>query len=296
LVREHNSVADRIRVKYPYLSGDQIYRMAQRVVISEIQAITWNEFLPVLLGNKAFPRYAGYDPGVDPGIATEFSTAGYRLGHTMLSPLILRLDLDGNPIPQGHLPLRDAFFSPSTLVDEGGLEPVLKGLSTGIMQRIDNMIVDDVRNFLFGAPGAGGLDLGSLNIQRGRDHGLPDYNTVRIHYGLAPKNSFSDINSEQGNDAAIRLAAAYVDVGNIDVWVGALAEEHFDRNILMGELLYTILQEQFERLRDGDIHWYQNVYSTSSQRALEKQTLAKVIARNTNLDRKDLQSNVFIAP
>lgn len=297
-VREHNTVADRIRAKYPYISGDQIYRMAQRVVISEIQTITYQEFLPLLLGTKAFPRYSGFDPTVDPGIANEFSTAGYRLGHTMLSPIILRLDANGNPIPAGPLPLREAFFSPPTLVNEGGLEPIMKGLATGVMQRIDNMIVDDVRNFLFGPPGAGGLDLGSLNIQRGRDHGLPDYNTVRIYYGLAPKNDYWQINSTDPG-VATRLAQAYDGyggVGNIDLWVGALAEEQSNRNILMGELLYTILQEQFQRLRDGDEFWYQNIYSTSSQRALEKQTLAKVIARNTVLDRKDLQANVFIAP
>jgi len=296
-LREHNTVADKIRAKYPYLSGDQIFRMAQRVVISEMQHITWNEFLPVLLGNKAFPKYAGYNPYVDPGIATEFSTAGYRLGHTMLSPLILRLDANGNVIPEGNLQLRDAFFSPPTLLNEGGLEPLMKGLSTGVMQRIDNMIVDDVRNFLFGDPGAGGLDLGSLNIQRGRDHGLPDYNTVRIYYGLSPKGDFWEINSD--GEVVARLIDAYGGYGgvnNIDLWVGALAEEQFDKNILMGELLYTILQEQFLRLRDGDPNWYQNIYSTSSQRALEKQDLAKVIARNTDLDRKDIEANVFIAP
>jgi len=44
-----------------------------------------------------------------------------------------------------------------------------------------------VRNFLFGPPGAGGFDLASLNIQRGRDHGLPSYNGARCLMGLTPE-------------------------------------------------------------------------------------------------------------
>jgi hypothetical protein len=291
-VREHNAVADRVRAAYPTVSGDTVFELSRRIVISEIQSITFNEFLPVVLGRNAFDKYTGYHSNVDPGIINVFSTAAYRLGHTMLSSTILRLNADGTPIFEGPLPLRDAFFTPQTLVNEGGLEPILKGMASQVMQRIDSQIVDDVRNFLFGPPGAGGLDLGALNVQRGRDHGLPDYNTFRIYFGLSPVTSFADISSDPV--VQYRLQQAYTNVNNIDAWVGALAEDHLSRDILVGELLFAVLKTQFQNLRDGDPDWYQNILSTSSQRALEKQTLAKVIARNTSLDRKDLQANVFV--
>ena len=40
-------------------------------------------------------------------------------------------------------------------------------------------------------------DLAALNIMRGRDNGLADYNTVRKCFGLPMINHFSEINPDQ---------------------------------------------------------------------------------------------------
>lgn len=52
----------------------------------------------------------------------------------------------------------------------------------------------DVTRFLFEpAKGPGrGLDLVALNIQRGRDHGVPPYYKLRRLCGLRPVTSFND--------------------------------------------------------------------------------------------------------
>ena len=60
-------------------------------------------------------------------------------------------------------------------------------------------MVDDVRNFLFGPPGADGFDLAALNIQRGRDHGLPSYNDARAALGLSRAQSFAEVSSRSSD-------------------------------------------------------------------------------------------------
>jgi hypothetical protein len=279
-VREHNRLAAEIRARNPGLSGDMVYEAARRVVGAQIQAITYNEFLPALLGPGAPAPYAGYDPAVDPGIANIFSTAAYRVGHTMLSPELKRLDAQGDPIAAGHLPLRDAFFDPSHLVDEGGIDPVLRGLASHAAQEVDVYVVDDVRNFLFGPPGAGGFDLAALNVQRCRDHGLPGYNDAREQLGLARKASFADVSSDP--DVRARLAAAYASVDDMDVWVGGLAEDHVAGG-MVGELFATVIAGQFERLRDGDRFFYRRVFTGAALAELEATTLADIVRRNTGI-------------
>lgn len=287
-VREHNRLADEIAEADPTLTDEEIYQQARALVIAQIQAITYNQWLPALLGVDAISSYSGYDPNVNSSIANVFSTAAYRFGHSMLSTELLRLNNDGTVADEGNLSLADAFFSPDEVLTNG-IDSLLLGASEQIAQEIDTMIVDDVRNFLFGPPGAGGLDLASLNIERGRDHGLADYNQTREDYGLQRVTSFAEITSD--TELAAKLEALYGSVDNIDVWVGVLAEDHVGGSSL-GELGRTILVDQFTRLRDGDRFWYENRFEGETLSELQTTTLSDVIERNTEIT--DLRDNVFL--
>jgi len=291
-MREHNYWADVISRANAGLSGDQIYESARVIVAAEMQSITYNEFLPLLIGPRAIPRYRGYREAVDAGIANEFATAGYRIGHTMLSAELWRIDDRGTEIEAGHLSLAEAFFNPSALIKEGGIDPILRGLAQQPAQEIDAMLVDEVRNFLFGPPGAGGFDLASLNIQRGRDHGLASYNDAREAYGLRPARRFSDIT--RNRSLQNRLEQTFDSPADVDLWTGGLCEDHA-RDAMVGETIQRILSEQFVRLRDGDRFWYQNYLDRELQSLIERQTLAAIIRRNTEISR-EISDNVFLVP
>ncbi len=284
-VREHNWWADQIAQQNPGLGDEEIYQEARAIVIAEIQSITYNEFLPALLGPGAIGAYQGYDPTVDPSIANEFSTAAYRL-HTMINDDVEFFGNDGRAV-QEEVPLAGAFFNPE-LLRETGADPILKYLASTTAQEIDPKLVDGLRNFLFGQPGQGGFDLASLNIQRGRDHGLADYNSVREAYGLPRVTSFAEISSDP--EVQHTLETLYGNVDNIDLWVGTLAEDHLPGSSV-GELTQTIIADQFTRLRDGDRPWFENIFSGRQLQQLENTTLADVISRNTDVT--NLQQNVF---
>ena len=296
-MREHNRLAAEIALNNPVLTGEEIYQEARRIVGALMQVITYNEFLPALLVPDPLGSYSGYRWSTSPAIMNEFSTAIYRFGHSALSSTLLRLDAAGNPIAQGNLPLQQAFFRPDRVVNQGGIEPLLRGLAAQACSTIDTELVDDVRNFLFGPPGAGGFDLASLNIQRGRDHGLPSYNDARRLLGIAPRASFAEVSSDPNTQA--RLASVYANVEDIDLWVGALAEDPFNGGHV-GEVAYYVIVRQFAALRDGDRYWYQmgifssdpDYFSPQEIADLESTTLADVIRRNTTID-TEISDDVF---
>ena len=285
-IREHNRIAEEASQRHPDWTDEELYQFARRVVIAELQKITYDEFLPAFLGENAMPEYRDYQADLNPGIANEFSTAAFRFGHSMLGEDIEFLDNEGEEIFEA-MALRDSFFNP-VVISETDIDPLLKYLASDNAQEIDTMVVDDVRNFLFGEPGQGGFDLASLNIQRGRDHGLADYNTVREAYGLERIASFEKITSDPALQE--KLAATYGSVDNIDLWLGGLAEDHLP-NSSMGETFTAILVDQFVRLRDGDRFWYQSSLPNNLVDQIENTSLADIIRRNTSITK--LQENVF---
>ncbi|WP_419933307.1 peroxidase family protein [Candidatus Poriferisodalis sp.] len=291
-VREHNRLADLIAAENPDLSGDEIYELARKIVGAVIQNITYSEFLPLLLGPDALGTYAGYDADVDATIASEFSAASYRVGHTLLSSNLHLLDGGGE---SAHVELREAFFRPA-FYDDHDIAEVLRGFASQQAQNVDALVIDDVRNFLMRGPGGPVFDLAALNIQRGRDHGLSDFNTVREAYGLDPVTGFADISSDANVQQA--LADAYGDVDDLDLWPAALAEDHAE-GASVGETLQAVIGDQFRRLRDGDRFWFENdpffVANTGLLDEVRGTTLADVIRRNTSVG-SEMSDNVFVVP
>ncbi len=290
-LREHNFWADLYRAANPEAEDEEIYQFARLMVSAEMQAITYREFLPVLLGPGAIKPYRGYKADVDPTISNEFATAAYRLGHSLLSPQVLRVDETGAEIEAGHLTLAGSFFQPQHITEQG-VDVVLRGLCMQRCEELDEWLIDDVRNFLFGAPGAGGLDLAALNIQRGRDHGLPSFADMRAALKLRPVTSFKDVNPHR--QVVAELQATYTSPADIDLWIGGLAEK--DRHgSMVGETFHRILVDQFTRLRDADRFWYEKNLPADMVRMVNAQKLSVIIRRNTKIG-AEITNNAFMIP
>lgn len=54
-----------------------------------------------------------------------------------------------------------------------------------------------------------GLDLVSLNVQRGRDHGLPPYPAWREHCGFQRPSDWSDLDGVMDEESLHRIKGLY---------------------------------------------------------------------------------------
>jgi peroxidase len=292
--REHNRLADRIAQLYPTLNDEQIYQVARRIVGAEMQIITYEEYLPAIFGHDLAPdpEAAAYNTNVNAAVTNSFAHAIFRFGHSQINETTLVVNNAGQTVDA--LSIRDAFFNPEFLKNNpDNVGKMLLGLASQLGQENDLQLVDGIRNNLFGPPSAGGLDLGALDIERGRDHGLPDYNNLRNAYGVGRVTSFDQISSDPVIQQ--KLFELYGNVENIDPFVGALAEDHLTGSSA-GALIHAVVVNQFERLRDGDRFFYTNdpfLQSAAIRQIidLDNLTLAKVIKANTNIT--NIQDNVF---
>jgi len=371
--REHNRIVGLLPTS---LSAEDRFQIARKIVIAEQQYITYNEFLPSM--GITLPAYTGYQPSVNTTLSTEFATVGYR-AHSQIhgefslvtaasryTPAQLAsLTAQGVVVtPDGSnvditVPTAVGFFNPD-LVSTIGLGPMLTSLEES-QYKNDEMIDDQLRSILFQVPVSGNpeclngpdtpqcfsgvTDLGAIDIERGRDHGLPTYNQLRQAYGLPAKTSFASITGEAtdsfpsdptltpGNEIndpnsldfisaadingspvalgladgttsitrrttlAARLRAIYGNVNNVDAFVGMVAEAH-SPNSEFGELQQAIWTRQFQALRNGDRFFYGNDPALSqiqSQYGIDfHNSLAQIIARNTDLPSSDIHANMFV--
>ena len=287
-VREHNRQCDIEKVIHPGWNDERLYQAARKHTIAVLQNIIYYEWLPAL-GIQVTP-YTGYKSNVEPRIFNEFSAAAFRFGHTLINSDIIRMNNGGGELSGGNISLRDAFFNPSVVNLGGGIESYLKGMATQVQQDFDCKVIDDVRNFLFDS-GPGGLDLAAININRGRDRGLPDFNSLRTNLGLPRYSNFNELTNSEEDAETMDLV--YNDIDNLDAWVGMLAEKR-EEGKLFGKVVSLIMERQFQVVRDGDRFYFENDEFTTDELAeVKSTTMRDVIMRNTDINL--MQDEVFRA-
>jgi uncharacterized repeat protein (TIGR01451 family) len=280
-VREHNRICDQL-VGQGMSNDEEIYQRARKIIGALIQHITytqWMEGMGIQLNN-----YTGYKPDVHPDILNSFSAAAYRW-HTMVENDIILRDNECNGVGEVEFPLRDVFFNIG-IIRKYDIGVILKGLSVHRQYETDLKVNGGLRNFLAGTFGS---DLVSINIQRGRDHGLPSYNDFREYYTGTRAYSFMDI---AGVDStAQKLASIYNSPNDVDLWVGLYAEKRLPGKSI-GMTVNALISAQFSKLRDGDYYFYKNDPELSSLSSYFNSTnLDDIISRNSTAG--NFQDNVF---
>ncbi|KAL1488622.1 hypothetical protein ABEB36_014425 [Hypothenemus hampei] len=309
-MREHNRIMEGLHRVNSHWDDDKIFEQARKIVVAGFQHITYNEFLPRLLGwnavnlygLKLLPQgyYKDYNPNCNPSIFTEFAAAAFRIGHSLLRPHIPRLD-QNYQIVDPPLLLRDFFFNTDYMMNDGLMDQIARGLVSTPMETLDQFITGEVTNHLFEDKKIpfSGIDLISLNIKRARDHGIPSYNNYRALCNLKRATKFEDLAREIPMEVIQRLKALYPTVDDIDLFPGGMSERPLQGGII-GPTFGCIIAIQFRQLRKCDRYWYENedpiVRFTEPQLAeVRKITLAKTLCDNMD-DYSDMQRSAFDLP
>ncbi|HZM74094.1 MAG TPA: peroxidase family protein [Candidatus Limnocylindrales bacterium] len=222
--REHNRIVSLLPSS---LSEEDKFQIARRTVIAEQQFITYNEWLPAM--GVALPKYAGYNPNVNPAVVNEFAATGYRVHSQIHGEFEFEVEngtytdaqlqtlrnlgaevVVGDEDTEIAVSLNNGFFNPDLLV---ALR--LDGIFASLLEsqyKNEHQMDNQLRSVLFQVPVPGNplcdlepelepcfrgvVDLGAIDIVRGRDHGIPRYNALRQAYGLPAKTSFTAITGE----------------------------------------------------------------------------------------------------
>ncbi|XP_018333589.1 peroxidasin [Agrilus planipennis] len=301
-MREHNRIADELYRYNPHWDGETLYQEARKIVSAAMQHITYKLWLPYIIGKEGLEmlgEYKEYNPKLNPSISNVFATAALRFGHTLINPVLHRLDSSFSPINEGHLPLHKAFFSPWRVVDEGGIDPLLRGFFTvaAKVKKPNENLNAELTERLFESAHAVALDLAAMNIQRSRDHAIPGYIEFRKFCNMSEVDTFNDLRDEI-TDPEIRrkLKDLYGHPGNIDVFVGGVLEDPVPGG-RVGPLFRCLLVEQFRRLRDGDRFWYENpsVFKPEQLVQIKQYSVSRVLCDNgDNITR--VTQNSFLLP
>ncbi|XP_035219723.1 peroxidase-like isoform X2 [Stegodyphus dumicola] len=302
-VREHNRLVDVLRVRrWP---EETLFYVVRKIVGALLQHITYNEYLPIVLGTSLMdytklsvptPQYE-YNPSINPTLYNVFITAAFRYGHSMIGGQLKRqgkfLD-DGHTLSNDYFSMDD-FCSPQ----EDPVAALLSGQTNQKCQKVDNVFSKQVTNHLFAKqPNGEGLDLFSINVQRGRDHGLPPYNKWRETCGLPKANDYWDLRSTMPGYVIERLQTVYGagGVDEVDLFVAGVSEFSVNGGIL-GPTFTCIVANQFKNLKFGDRFWYENTnhpgaFTHDQIKAIQKNTFSSLLCRNSDI--KEIQQMAFI--
>ncbi|XP_077296660.1 peroxidase homolog [Arctopsyche grandis] len=296
MAREHNRVARGLAHVNPHWDDETLFQESRRIVIAQIQHITYNEFLPILLGKEVMEKFGlllqkdgywdGHDEHINPNVIDAFAAAAFRFGHSLLPTAIERWSKAHKFIASKRL--SDLIRRPYDLYRAGVFDEYLMGLMNQVAQAMDDSITQEVTNHLFKKPGARfGMDLVSFNMQRGREFGLPGYMEFRKFCGLPGAGSFQELFGSMPNETIQKYESIFEHPSDVDLWSGGVSERPLPGSML-GPTFACIIATQFSYSRRGDRFWYElpnqpSSFTPEQVAELKKTRLSRIICDNTDI-------------
>ncbi|MCL4126202.1 UNVERIFIED_CONTAM: hypothetical protein GTU68_019581 [Idotea baltica] len=308
MMREHNRLAIELHKINPHWDDEKLYQEARHIVAAQIQHITYNEYLPMILGKEVMQKFGlilekhgyfdGYDPKIDATMSADFTTSAFRFGHSLLPSTIERWSPGHKYIASQRL--SEMLRQPYDLYKGGWCDQFMMGLCNQVAQAMDDAVTQEVTNHLFQEPKKKfGMDLAALNMQRGREHGVPSYNEFRHFCGLHPIRSWHELEGVMTNKTVKRYVDLYRHPDDIDLWSGGVTERPLP-GAMVGPTFACLIGITFKELRYGDRFWYENKgypsdFSPGQLEEIRKIKLSRVICDNSD-DIKTVQVYAMVLP
>uniref|UniRef100_A0A182RDN6 Oxidase/peroxidase n=1 Tax=Anopheles funestus TaxID=62324 RepID=A0A182RDN6_ANOFN len=275
LLKEHNRIADQLTKLNPEWSDTTLFYETRRIVMAQIQHITYNEFLPILLGSQ-----------ITNNADLRLETSGYYSGYSSANRAGMFAE-----VAVGAIPAFLTMLPPDMYNDSMSAEILL---SSPAMQQTfipDHASFNDEWTPI------------SLAVHRGRDHGVPAYhkaiNLCEKRFGkpFGTKLSFDDMQYfGLGQSKREVLENMYQDPEDIDLLIGGLMETPA-LGTVFGPTLTCLLAIQFANMRSSDRFWYENDLPPSSLSLPQLQAIRRVTLSGLLCETKDVlraQPKAFI--
>ncbi len=151
--REHNRIADQLHQINPHWDDEMLFQEARRIVIAEIQHITYNEWLPLVIGHETMMRFSlysqpsgygqEYDDEINPSMTNEFTGAAFRFGHSTVQG---KLFVEFQHKLEEVISLQDTFNNPGRFRFKHFYDEIMRTLTHEPMQTVDNAVTSGVSN------------------------------------------------------------------------------------------------------------------------------------------------------
>ncbi|OWF40024.1 lactoperoxidase-like [Mizuhopecten yessoensis] len=294
LFREHNRIATILSAMNNGWNDERVFQETRKIISGILQQISYYEWLPSILSPFHLSKFdllsSNQDPyrsRTNPSIRNGFAVAAMRFGHSLIPANECYL-LRDYVTWEVEKPIQQTFFSPSLVIQNAGQDvpKLARWVIANNSMKADRIFEPGVRNLLFLDSNGSSFDLGSLNIQRGRDHGVPPYVEYRKLFGLKKPKSFNKL-TDHNSYAKGLLKDVYDSVKDIDLFAGGMSERKVPNGHL-GPVFTELIGRQFRDIKLGDRFWFERPspegFPPAQRDEIRKMTLAKVMCTNFGMD------------